>query len=200
MIPKTFRRLCEALAVSAALMLPATAAIAAAPCGTGNFDSWLTGLKSEAASKGISQQAIAAGLTGVTMDQSVLNRDHSQKVFGQTFEQFSGRMVPPRMQPRLQHAQAVRFGAVAHRTAYGVPARSLSRSGIRRPISASTSANSRRCVRSQRSPTMRRADEFRAELLDGLRIVDRGDLAACRTCAAPGPANSGRPSSCPRPG
>ena len=78
MIPKTFRRLCEALAVSSALALPATAALAAAPCGTGNFDSWLSVFKTEAASKGISQNAINAGLNGITLDQSVLTRDHSQ--------------------------------------------------------------------------------------------------------------------------
>src|SRR6201981_644617 len=79
------------------MILTGPPALAAAPCGHGKFGTWLAGGRTEAASKGISQAAIAAGLNGLTLDQSVLNRDHSQKVFGQSFEEFSGRMVPPRM-------------------------------------------------------------------------------------------------------
>src|SRR5260370_39285153 len=79
-------------------LLAASAAPAlAAPCGTGTFEAWLEDFKKEAASKGISQPAIQAGLTGVTLDKAILARDHSQAVFNQTFEQFSGRMVPPRL-------------------------------------------------------------------------------------------------------
>ena len=90
MFPRfTFR----AIAVAAALLTPAAAL--AAPCGTGSFEAWLDGFKTEAAAKGISQSAIASGLSGVTLDKAVLSRDQSQKVFSQSFEEFSGRMVPP---------------------------------------------------------------------------------------------------------
>jgi membrane-bound lytic murein transglycosylase B len=85
-----------ALALGAALMTPATSQAAVA-CNTGTFESWLADFKSDAASKGISQAAINAGLNGVTQDKNVLQRDHAQAVFNQTFEQFSGRMVPPRL-------------------------------------------------------------------------------------------------------
>src|SRR6202049_443374 len=84
------------LAVSAVLTLSTNAALAA-PCGTGSFQAWLDDFKAEAAAKGISQATIASGLNGVTLHQSVLSRDRSQKVFSQSFEEFSGRMVPPRM-------------------------------------------------------------------------------------------------------
>ncbi len=67
------------------------------PCGAGNFQSWLDEFKAEAASKGISQPTIAASLSGITIDQSVLNRDHSQKVFSLSFEEFPCLMGPPRM-------------------------------------------------------------------------------------------------------
>ena len=90
------RLLFGAFAVSAILMIPAAPAPAAS-CGTGTFDAWLGDFKTEAAAKGISQPAIAAGLNGVTLDQAVLSRDHSQQVFSQSFEEFSGRMVPPRL-------------------------------------------------------------------------------------------------------
>src|ERR1700751_3236915 len=77
------------LAVSAA---PASAA----PCG-GDFGSWLQGVKQEAAGKGISQNTIQAALSGVSYDPGIIARDHAQGVFRQSFDQFAGRMVPPRM-------------------------------------------------------------------------------------------------------
>jgi len=183
-IPNTFRRLCEALfaalAVGGVLMLPAaTSALAAAPCGTGNFDSWLTAFKAEAASRGISQNAINAGLNGVTLDQSVLTRDHSQKVFSQSFEEFSGRMVPPRM---TRGSNALKqYGSVLGRieTAYGVPGEVIVAIwGLETDFGVNNGKF--QTVRSLATLAYdcRRADEFRNELLDALRIIERGDLQA----------------------
>ena len=76
-----------------ALLIATIPAARAAACG-GSFDSWLAEFKTEAAAKGIAQSAIATGLAGVTPDQSVLSRDKSQRVFSQSFEEFSGRMIP----------------------------------------------------------------------------------------------------------
>src|ERR1700704_5533020 len=90
-----FRPLFSSFAACAVVIATMTAADAAS-CG-GSFDAWLNDFKSEAAAKGISQSAIATGLSGVTLDQSVLSRDRGQKVFQQSFEEFSGRMVPPRL-------------------------------------------------------------------------------------------------------
>src|SRR5580704_1124551 len=67
-----------------------------APCG-GDFGAWLQAFKTEAAAQGISQQTIQTSLTGVTPDPAIIARDHAQGVFKQSFEEFSGRMVPPRM-------------------------------------------------------------------------------------------------------
>src|SRR5947209_18906732 len=92
----------------------------AASCG-GGFEAWLAEFKTEAAAKGIAQSAINAGLSGVTPDQAVLSRDKSQRVFGQSFEQFSGRMIPPRLGPgsnRLKQYGSV-LSRIEHR--YGVP-------------------------------------------------------------------------------
>ena len=61
--------------LAAALLLTSVAPSLAAPCGTGTFETWLEDFKKEAASKGISQAAIQASLTGVTLDKSVLARD-----------------------------------------------------------------------------------------------------------------------------
>ena len=121
MIPRTFRRLAEALAIGACLLLPARAAHGRGALRHRQFRFLAVRFKTEAASKGISQNAINAGLNGVTLDQSVLTRDHSQKVFGQTFEEFSGRMVPPRMTRGSNVLK--QYGSVLSRieTAYGVP-------------------------------------------------------------------------------
>src|SRR5580658_849343 len=69
---------------------------ATAPCG-GDFGAWLQGVKTEAAAQGISQRAIQSGLGGITPDPAVIAHDHAQGVFRQSFEQFSGRMIPPRL-------------------------------------------------------------------------------------------------------
>src|ERR1700751_3750183 len=78
-----------ATAVSAA---PASAA----PCG-GDFGSWLQGVKQEAAGKGILKATIQSALGGVSFDPGIIARDHAQGVFRQSFDQFAGRMVPPRL-------------------------------------------------------------------------------------------------------
>jgi membrane-bound lytic murein transglycosylase B len=61
-----------------ALLLTSAAPALAAPCGTGSFEAWLEDFKKEAAAKGIATSAIQAGLTGVTLDKSVLARVQSQ--------------------------------------------------------------------------------------------------------------------------
>src|SRR5271157_1258736 len=95
-------------------------AAATAPCG-GDFGTWLEGLKEEAAAQGVSQNTIQSALSGVTFDPNIIARDHSQGVFRQSFEQFSGRMVPPRLakaQKRL-----TQYGATLSRIEqqFGVP-------------------------------------------------------------------------------
>jgi lytic murein transglycosylase len=177
--PPTYRLLARALALGAALSLTAiSSADAAAPCGTGSFDSWLTGLKTEAASKGISQQAINAGLTGVTLDQSVLTRDQSQKVFGQSFEEFSGRMVPPRLARGSNRLK--QYGSVLSRieAAYGVPGEVLVAIwGLETDYGANTGKFQTLRSLATLAYDCRRADEFRNELMDALRIIERGDLS-----------------------
>jgi lytic murein transglycosylase len=161
-----------------ALALTAAPSDAAAPCGTGNFDAWLTAFKSEAAGKGISQQTVNAGLTGVTLDQSVLNRDHSQKVFGQSFEEFSGRMVPPRMQRGSNMLK--QYGSVLSRIeqAYGVPGEVLVAIwGLETDFGVNIGKFQTLRSLATLAYDCRRSEEFRNELIEALRIVDRGDLA-----------------------
>jgi lytic murein transglycosylase len=173
----TSRRCRRALALAALILISAAPAIAA-PCGTGPFEAWLDDFKKEAVSKGISAAAIQAGLTGIALDKSVLTRDQSQKVFSQTFEEFSGRMIPPRMTRGSNMLK--QYGSVLSRIeqTYGVPGE---------VIVAIWGLETDFGVNIGKFPTMRslatlaydcrRADMFKAELMDALRIIEKGDIA-----------------------
>ncbi|MGY4469633.1 membrane-bound lytic murein transglycosylase B [Bradyrhizobium sp. LB9.1b] len=177
MTPTISRLALAALLISASI-LSAQPALAAVACGSGNFDAWLADFKTDAAAKGISQQAISAGLTGVTLDQSVLNRDRSQKVFTQTFEEFSGRMVPPRMTRGSNMMK--QYGSVLSRIeqTYGVPGEVLVAIwGLETDFGVNTGKFATIRSLATLAYDCRRAEQFRAELLDALRIVQRGDLA-----------------------
>lgn len=173
----TSRRCPRAIALAAFILTSAAPAIAAS-CGTGTFEAWLDDFKKEAVSKGISAAAVQAGLTGIALDKSVLTRDQSQKVFSQTFEEFSGRMVPPRMARGSNMLK--QYGSVLSRIeqAYGVPGE---------VIVAIWGLETDFGVNIGKFPTMRslatlaydcrRADMFKAELMDALRIIEKGDIS-----------------------
>ena len=170
-----FRALLQAVAIGT--MVASTAPAHAATCGSGSFEAWLGDFKTEAASKGISQTAINAGLNGITPDPGVLSRDRSQHVFNQTFEEFSGRMVPPRMTRGSNMLK--QYGSVLSRIekTYGVPGEVLVAIW---GLETDFGVNSGKFATLRSLATLaydcRRADTFRGELMDALRIVERGDL------------------------
>ena len=169
----------SALALGAMLIASATSVHAAVPCGTGSFDAWLADFKTDAASKGISQPTLTAGLNGLTLDKAVVTRDHSQGVFSQTFEQFSGRMVPPRL---IRGSNMLKqYGSLLSRVeqTYGVPGEILVAIwGLETDFGVNIGKFQTIRSLATLAYDCRRSDEFRAQLLDALRIVDRGDIAA----------------------
>jgi lytic murein transglycosylase len=173
----TPRSLLRVVALGGALLMPAASALAAS-CGTGSFDSWLTDFKNEAAAKGISPSAIASGLSGVTLDQAVLSRDRSQRVFNQSFEEFSGRMIPPRLARGASMMK--QYGSVLARIeqSYGVPGEVLVAIwGLESDFGVNIGKFSTMRSLATLAYDCRRSDTFRAELMDALRIVQRGDLS-----------------------
>src|SRR5215813_7421897 len=167
----------KAFALSALLTISAAPAYAAA-CGTGTFETWLDDFKKEAASKGVSQTVIATSLAGVTLDKSVLARDHSQKVFSQTFEEFSGRMVPPRLTRGANMLK--QYGSVLGRIeqAYGVPGEVLVAIwGLETDFGVNIGKFPTLRSLATLAYDCRRSDMFKAELMDALRIIERGDIA-----------------------
>ena len=166
------------VAALAALVLISAAPAIAAPCGTGTFEAWLDDFKKEAAAKGISPAAIQAGLTGVTLDKTVLTRDQSQKVFSQSFEEFSGRMVPPRMTRGSNMLK--QYGSVLSRIeqAYGVPGEVIVAIwGLETDFGVNIGKFSTMRSLATLAYDCRRSDTFKAELMDALRIIERGDIA-----------------------
>ncbi len=169
-----------ALIIAITCVISARPATAAVDCQSqGDFAAWLDRVKQDAASQGISPGVIASALTGVTFDPAVISRDHAQGVFHQSFEQFSARMVSA---DRLHKGGNMlkRYGSVLDRIEQ--------RFGVQGPVVVAIwgletdfGVNQGRfsTIRSLASLAYdcRRAEKFRAELMDALRLVERGDLA-----------------------
>src|SRR6266540_2860028 len=82
--------------LATALLLAAApqTALAQTACRTsGSFERWLEDFKREALTKGVSQQTLSVAAPYMTYSQEVVNRDRGQRVFSQTFFEFSDRMV-----------------------------------------------------------------------------------------------------------
>jgi len=163
----------------ACTLLPGAAEAAARCRNTGSFERWLAEFKQEAAAQGISRQVIAATLDGVTFDPAIIRRDSGQGVFTQSFLQFAGRMTGGgRYQNGLKQlkAHARLFAAIEQR--FGVPPAVVAALwGLESDYGAYKGANYN-IIRSVATLAYdcRRPDFFRRQLLDALRIVERGDL------------------------
>jgi lytic murein transglycosylase len=149
----------------------------AAPCG-GDFATWLQGVKQEAATHGISQRTIQIALESVAYDPGIIARDHAQGVFRQSFEQFSGRMVPPRMARGRRMMQQYASVLSRYEQQYGVPGSVLVAIwGLETDFGADSGHFP--TIRSLASLAYdcRRPDKFRGELIAALQIVERGDMS-----------------------
>jgi lytic murein transglycosylase len=152
---------------------------AAAPCRTGGpYDKWLAEFEREAISQGISQQAIAAAAPYLTYDQRIVNIDRGQRVFTQTFLEFSDRMAA---------AYRIQRGAALIKTYAPVFAKIDTQFGVPAPVIVSfwalesdfgANMGNYRTLSALASLAYdcRRADRFRAQLFDALRLIQRGDL------------------------
>jgi len=151
---------------------------AAARCGQGPFESWLADFKREAVAAGVSREAVEAGLAGVTLDPAILKRDHGQGVFQQTFLQFSDRMVSSDRLSRgaklLQTHAALLKRIEAE---YGVPGPVLVAFwGLETDFGSDMGKYRAPTAVATLAYDCRRSDMFRAELIDLMRIVERGDM------------------------
>jgi lytic murein transglycosylase len=166
--------LSAAIVAAIALAAPAQAATCNPP---GGFDAFIAEFKKEAAAQGVSQRGLSA-LNGITLDPGVLAADKRQGVFKQTFEEFSGRMISrDRMTKGLRHMQT--HDAVLRKVEqrFGVPGAVVTAIwGLETDYG--TNSGKLEVIRSVATLAFdcRRTEMFQNQLLDALRIVDRGDL------------------------
>lgn len=170
-------RLVKVLSAALLASAVATPALAATCNPPGGFDAFVAEFKRDAAAKGVSQRGLRA-LDGVTLDQSVLAADKRQGVFKQTFEEFSGRMISrDRMTKGLRHMQAHAATLRRIEQQFGVPGSIvIAIWGLETDFG--TVLGKRDVIRSVATLAFdcRRTEMFQAQLIDALRIVDRGDL------------------------
>jgi lytic murein transglycosylase len=166
-----------------ALLLAATlasgAASAAAPCRTGGpYEAWLAAFEREAIASGVSQRTVAEVAPYLTYDQRIVNIDSGQRVFTQTFLEFSDRMAA---------AYRIQTGAAKIKTYAQVFARIDQQYGVPAPVivafwalesdfGANMGKEKTLSALASLAYDCRRADRFRAQLLDALRLIERGDL------------------------
>lgn len=153
---------------------------------TGNFDRWLADFRQEAKAQGITSRTIRSALDGLTYAPEVVRKDRAQGVFSQSFLKFSGRMVA---KYRMQHG-ALRMKKYAKTFAalereYGVPAPIITAFwGLETDFGANI--GDLPVLRSLATLAFdcRRPELFRPQLMDALRIIDHGDLAASQMIGA----------------
>src|SRR5579864_4683670 len=110
-------------ACALAPMLVATAAVAADCRTAGSFETWLARFKAEAAAQGISRSAIEAASPYLVYDQRIVNIDRGQRIFAQSFLEFSSKMLPSgRISGGIEHIQKYRAVFDREEKQYGVPA------------------------------------------------------------------------------
>ena len=166
------------LALLAILSVSGLALAAPACQNKGSFEQWLSEFKREAASQGIPQSIISAGLNDVTFDPGVVRRDRAQGVFAQSFLQFSDRMVSKNRLVRggqLIKQHAALFARIEKQ--FGVPAPIIVAFwGLESDFGSNNGKFS--VIRSIATLAYdcRRPEFFRPQLMDALRIIQRGDL------------------------
>ena len=175
------RRIHTVFAASMAIGLVwSSAGLKAANCSNdpAGFPAWLEEFKSDAAAQGISERAIATALDDVTYDRSTISHDRGQRVFRQSFEEFSGRMVNGY---RIKKGASLirQYGNVYDRIEreFGVqPAVLTAIWGLETDFGANIGNFSTVRSLATLAYDCRRSEMFRGELIAALRIVQRGDL------------------------
>jgi lytic murein transglycosylase len=173
----------RSLASAAALtfVIASSTSANAAQCGNGagGFSSWLQRFKAEAGSQGISSSAISASLAGISYDPQVIHLDHSQRSFKLSFERFyalrvNGALISEGRSLMRRHHELIsriekRFGVPGGVVVaiWGLETHYGAISSGRFSILRSLATLAYDC---------RRPEFFTGQLLDAIRIVQRGDL------------------------
>jgi lytic murein transglycosylase len=143
-----------------------------------SFDRFLADLKQQAVAAGVSQRTIAEASPYLVYDQGIVNRDRGQRVFGQVFTEFAGRMAASyRMQQGQTQIKAHAAAFARAEKEYGVPPAVIAAFwGLESDFGANM--GSLPTLRSLVSLAYdcRRSQMFADETIAALKIIQRGDL------------------------
>jgi lytic murein transglycosylase len=163
-----------------ALFVMASPAFAQACRNTENFGAWLAAFKQEATAQGISSRALSAAAPYMVLEQRIIHTDRGQRVFNKTFLEFSNQLIPAyRLQKGKQLLQqhAGEFSRIEEK--YGVPGPVIVAFwGLESDFGANMGKEPSLRALTTLAYDCRRGDFFRGQLLDALRLIDRGDLSA----------------------
>jgi lytic murein transglycosylase len=142
-----------------------------------SFEHWVAQFKRDAVAQGISPRVVAAVSPELTFDPSVIRRDRGQAVFNLTFVQFAHRLIGGYRMPngRAKMKQYAPLFAKIER-AYGVPPEVLTAMwGLESDFGALFGKFKILPSLATLAYDCRRGEHFRPELMDALRIIERGD-------------------------
>ena len=145
-----------------------------------SFDRFLADLKQQAVAAGVSQRALAEAAAYLVYDQSIVNRDRGQRVFGQVFTEFARNRASD---GAAKNAQArIRMHAAAFNRAekeYGVPPAVIAAFwGLESSFGAELGKLHTLPSLVSLAYDCRRSEMFQKETIAALKIIDRGDLTA----------------------
>ena len=145
-----------------------------------SFDRFLADLKQQAVAEGVSQRALAEAAPYLVYDQSIVNRDRGQRVFGQVFTEFARNRAS---EGAAKNAQArIRMHAAAFNRAekeYGVPPAVIAAFwGLESSFGAELGKLHTLPSLVSLAYDCRRSEMFQKETIAALKIIDRGDLSA----------------------
>jgi lytic murein transglycosylase len=152
----------------------------AAACHNGaSFEKFLSELKQRAIAEGVSQSAIAEASPYLTYDQGIVNRDRGQRVFGQLFTEFAGRMAAPyRMQQGQQRIKTYAAAFARAEQEYGVPPAVIAAFwGLESDFGANMGSLPVLPSLVSLAYDCRRSERFQNETIAALKVIDRGDLS-----------------------
>jgi len=159
---------------------PATAASPrAASCHNGqSFDRFLAELKQRAAADGVSQATLSEAGPYLIYDQGIVNRDRGQRVFGQIFTEFAGRMAATyRMQQGQQYIKTYAAAFARAEKEYGVPPAVIAAFwGLESDFGANMGNLPTLKSLVSLAYDCRRSEMFQGETIAALKVINRGDL------------------------
>ncbi|MDE2376244.1 lytic murein transglycosylase [Bradyrhizobium sp.] len=151
----------------------------AASCHNGaSFDRFLSELKQQAVAAGVSQRTIAETSPYLVYDQGIVNRDRGQRVFGQIFTEFAGRMAAPyRMQQGQRHIKTYAAAFARAEKEFGVPPAVIAAFwGLESDFGANMGNLPTLKSLVSLAYDCRRSEMFVGETIAALKVIDRGDL------------------------